>query len=145
MTVKRSQIVTEARQWIGTPYHRQASLKGVGCDCLGLVRGIWRATIGAEPLPVPAYSDQWDEIAGKEELLAACRACMDELTGELVALPGDVVLYRMKAGFVAKHCAIQASSETFIHSYRNRAVVEVHTGPYWLDRIAAIFAFPGVE
>lgn len=31
-------IVAAARGWIGTPYLHQASLKGVGTDCLGLVR-----------------------------------------------------------------------------------------------------------
>jgi NlpC/P60 family putative phage cell wall peptidase len=40
-------ILEEARSWIGTPYQHQASLKGVGCDCIGLVRGVWRAVYGA--------------------------------------------------------------------------------------------------
>jgi NlpC/P60 family putative phage cell wall peptidase len=43
MTLTRAQIVVATRDWIGTPYQHQASLKGVGCDCLGLVRGVWRA------------------------------------------------------------------------------------------------------
>ena len=38
------EIVAAARSWIGTPYRHQASLKGVGCDCLGLVRGVGRTT-----------------------------------------------------------------------------------------------------
>ena len=42
-------IIAEARAWIGTPYHHQAAVKGVGCDCLGLVRGVWRAVYGADP------------------------------------------------------------------------------------------------
>jgi len=45
----RAAIVAEARSWIGTRYRHQGSLKGVGCDCLGLVRGVWRNCIGAEP------------------------------------------------------------------------------------------------
>ena len=44
-----------ARGWIGTPYRHQASLKGVGCDCLGLVRGVWREVMGEEPEAPPAY------------------------------------------------------------------------------------------
>jgi NlpC/P60 family putative phage cell wall peptidase len=39
----RIRIGAEARAWIGTPDRHQASLKGMGCDCLGLVRGVWRA------------------------------------------------------------------------------------------------------
>jgi NlpC/P60 family putative phage cell wall peptidase len=41
--ITRPTIVAETRAWLGTPYRHQASLKGVGCDCLGLVRGVWRA------------------------------------------------------------------------------------------------------
>ena len=33
----RETIIAEARAWIGTPYHHQAALKGVGCDCLGQI------------------------------------------------------------------------------------------------------------
>ena len=56
-------IVAEARSWIGTPYRHQTSVKGIGCDCLGLVRGVWRACLGREPeLP------QHEEIAPKAPL-----------------------------------------------------------------------------
>ena len=47
--VFRAAIVAEARGWIGTPYRHQASLKGVGADCIGLVRGVWRAFHGEDP------------------------------------------------------------------------------------------------
>ncbi len=49
----RDDIIAEARSWIGTPYRHQASLKGVGCDCLGLVRGVGGAIAGAEAGPGP--------------------------------------------------------------------------------------------
>ena len=51
-TTPREAIVAAARGWIGTPYQHQGSLRGVGCDCLGLVRGVWREVIGAEPAAV---------------------------------------------------------------------------------------------
>ena len=46
-------IVRCARGWLGTPYHHQASVKGVGCDCLGLIRGLWRELCGPEPEKMP--------------------------------------------------------------------------------------------
>ncbi len=49
-------VVAAARNWLGTPYRHQASVKGVGADCLGLVRGVWREVAGEEPETVPAYS-----------------------------------------------------------------------------------------
>ena len=33
-------VVAEARRWIDTPYHHQARLRGVGCDCAGLIIGV---------------------------------------------------------------------------------------------------------
>lgn len=48
--IDRDALVAEARSWIGTSYRHQASVKGVGCDCLGLVRGVWRACLGEEPV-----------------------------------------------------------------------------------------------
>ena len=58
-------IVALARGWIGTPYQHQASLKGVGCDCLGLLRGVWREYSGAEPESVPPYTPDWAECGGQ--------------------------------------------------------------------------------
>ena len=51
MATDGAAIVGAARGWIGTPYRHQASLKGVGCDCLGLLRGVWRELKGEEPAP----------------------------------------------------------------------------------------------
>ena len=62
----RSSIVEAARDWIGTPYRHQASLRGVGCDCLGLVRGVWRTLVGGEPETPGPYGSDWAEAAGEE-------------------------------------------------------------------------------
>jgi NlpC/P60 family putative phage cell wall peptidase len=59
MTVPTAAIVSEARAWIATPYVHQQATKGAGCDCLGLVRGVWRAVMGTEPERPPAYSMDW--------------------------------------------------------------------------------------
>src|SRR4051812_1881115 len=67
----RAAIVAEARAWIGTRYRHQASLKGVGCDCLGLVRGVWRACIGEEPERPPPYAPDWAEAKGEDTLADA--------------------------------------------------------------------------
>lgn len=40
--MNRTDIVTAARTWIGTPYMHQARHKGVGVDCIGLVIGVAR-------------------------------------------------------------------------------------------------------
>jgi NlpC/P60 family putative phage cell wall peptidase len=141
---ERSDIVAAARGWIGTPYRHQASLKGAGCDCVGLLRGIWRELIGAEREPLPAYSPDWGE-AGQIEALSAAAArwlCPKPLGDEAV---GDVLLFRMRDGAVAKHIGIVArlgSSPTFIHAYSGHGVVETALSTPWRRKICARFHFP---
>jgi NlpC/P60 family putative phage cell wall peptidase len=59
------------RGWVGTPYHHQASVKVVGCDCLGLIRGVWRELFGPEPEAMPACTRDWGDATRSEPLLAA--------------------------------------------------------------------------
>src|SRR3712207_7216939 len=87
-------IIAEARSWIGTPYRHQASLKGVGCDCLGLLRGVWRGVMGAEPQRLPPYTPDWAE-AGSDALHEGARRFLIE--ADAVA-PGVVLLFRWRDG-----------------------------------------------
>jgi len=138
---RRAEVVAIARRWIGTPYQHQASLEGVGCDCLGLVRGVWRALYGSEPTPVPPYTRDWSEVSGAETLLEAARAHFVEIDVQR-AMPGDVLVFRLRPGLVAKHAGVLASAATFIHACEGARVAEVPLGRWWRRRIAAAFAFP---
>ncbi|HMQ42296.1 MAG TPA: hypothetical protein PKC09_13605, partial [Paracoccus sp. (in: a-proteobacteria)] len=89
-----SRVVATARSWLGTPYHDQASLRGVGCDCLGLARGVWREVVGDEPFPIPPYSRDWGETGPREVLAEGARAMMPEIRPS-DAGPGALVLFRM--------------------------------------------------
>src|SRR6476660_1662556 len=105
MPVFRSDIVAETRRWIGTPYQHQASLKGVGCDCLGLVRGVWRAVVGKEPERAPPYAPDWEEASGYESLADAAARHLIAIASTDIA-PGDLILFRWRANLPAKHAAI---------------------------------------
>jgi NlpC/P60 family putative phage cell wall peptidase len=143
MMITRTTIVAEARAWVGTPYRHQASVKGVGCDCLGLVRGVWRALVGAEPEPVPAYAPDWAEATSAETLAdAAARNLVAIDVAD--ALPGDVLLFRWRAGLAAKHAAILTTPELMVHAHDGAAVAEVALAPWWRRRLAYAFRFPGV-
>ena len=142
-SLARNAIVAEARSWIGTPYHHQASVKHVGCDCLGLVRGVWRALVGPEPEAIPGYSSDWGEVSAQETMLAAARRHLVEI--DLAAAgPGDIVVFRMRPGRMAKHAGILASASTFIHAQEGGPVCEVALSPWWQARVVAAFALPGV-
>jgi NlpC/P60 family putative phage cell wall peptidase len=134
-------VIAEARSWIGTPYRHQASLKGVGCDCLGLIRGVWRALHGDEPEMTPAYAPDWAEAGGEERLAAAARRHLTEISLEDAA-PGDILLFRWRPHLPAKHAAILTAADRMIHAYDGAAVAEVHFVPFWRRRIAFAFRFP---
>ncbi|MBX6426738.1 MAG: C40 family peptidase [Variibacter sp.] len=136
-------VVQEARAWIGTPYRHQASLKGVGCDCLGLVRGVWRALYGAEPEPVPPYAPDWAEAARGEPLAEAAFRHMVAIDCASFGA-GDVLLFRWRPGLPAKHAAIATAPDRMVHAHDGAAVAEVALMPWWRRRLAFAFRFPGV-
>ena len=140
----RAEIVAEALSWRGTPYQHQASLKGVGCDCLGLVRGVWRALLGPEPEEAPPYTPDWAEAAGSETLAEAAARHMAAVT-PAEAGAGDVLLFRWRAGLPAKHAAILIGGDRFIHAQQGAAVATATLTPWWRRRIAGAFRFPGVR
>ncbi|NOE16772.1 MULTISPECIES: NlpC/P60 family protein [Ruegeria] len=144
MTIRREDIVTEARNWLGTPYMHQASVKGAGADCLGLLRGVWRAVIGREPESVPAYSMDWSEPQGEERMwVAARRHLVEKPIGEMAS--GDVLLFRMRDASVAKHLGIVSTTHPeprFIHAYSGHGVVENALSRPWCRRIVSCFEFP---
>lgn len=137
-------VVMAARGWIGTPYRHQASVKGAGADCLGLLRGVWREVYGREPEPVPPYTEDWAEPGGQEVLWAAARRWLVEKPLRDAA-PGDVLLFRMRAGGIAKHLGIAGAvgaGATFIHAYSGHRVVESPLTAPWARRVVARFQFP---
>ena len=139
--MRQEEIVSAARAWLGTPYRHQASLKGVGADCLGLLRGVWRDLYGAEPEPLPPYTPDWAEALKTETLLMAARKHLIECPiGD--AQTGDVLLFRMGLGHPAKHCAILSEPDRIVHAYWGRSVCETRLVPWWRRRIAAAFQFP---
>jgi NlpC/P60 family putative phage cell wall peptidase len=140
----RPDIVALARGWLGTPYRHQASLKGVGCDCLGLVRGVYAEAYGRPAEEPPPYSRDWAEATGRETMIeaAARHLCRIELQD---AQAGDVLIFRMRTGAMAKHAAIKTSEHGMIHAVEGVPVCEVYLTPWWRRRIAAVFRFPDLE
>lgn len=137
----RDVIIAEARSWIGTPYHHQAALRGVGCDCLGLVRGVWRAVYGSDPEHPPAYSRDWAETRHEETLADAASRHMILLALDAFEL-GDLLLFAINDNAPAKHCAILVSADRMIHAIESHPVAEVSLVPWWRSRLRFAFRFP---
>ena len=168
----RRRIVEEARSWVGTPYVHQASCKGAGCDCLGLIRGVWRAVMGAEPETPPPYSPDWTAADGGESLLLAaarhlrpvwldrpartalCDAghATEDLPPDDEAppgadeiAPGDVLLFRYRSRLPARHAGIATGTGTMIHAREGIGVVTEPVVGWWHRHMAAVFAFPPAQ
>ncbi len=140
----RRLALAEARTWLGTPYRHQASVKGAGCDCLGLVRGVWRGLYGAEAEALPPYAPDWAERGGEELMLAAAGRWLVPVE-RTAARPGDVLLFRMAEGAPVKHCAILSAAgepgARMIHAYWGRSVIESWMGDWWKRRMVAAFTW----
>jgi NlpC/P60 family putative phage cell wall peptidase len=136
-----ARVVAEALEWIGTPYRLQGSRKGVGCDCLGLVRGAWRTVYGEEPAAPGPYAADWAEATGEDRLLAAARRyCIEKGREQMAA--GDLLLFRWRPNVPAKHAGILVADDRFIHAYQGHSVMVSALVPHWRRRIAGVFAFP---
>lgn len=151
MSDVRALVLASARSWIGTRYTHQQSVKHVGCDCLGFLRGVWREVIGPEPTGerMPNYTPTWAEQVGQEWLMDVCDRHLIRIDHEPIRRGadidnGDIVLFRMFKNGPAKHGAITVTPNRIIHSYyAARYVTETALAKDWRDKIAAAFAFPG--
>jgi NlpC/P60 family putative phage cell wall peptidase len=130
-----------ARGWLGTPFVHQASARGLGCDCLGLLRGVWREVVGPEPLPVPPYSRGWPGASADGEILHEALARVFVGASGEPAREGQVLLFRTGRLLPAGHVAILASPGRLIHARDPLGVVEEPLAP-WLRRLSAVFDWP---
>lgn len=149
----RAAVVTEARTWIGTRFHHQAALKGVGCDCVGLVMGVGIA-LGLLPAdfatrpefePFRGYSRV---PAGDALLEHAFSLFTIPLQRGEAAGPGDVLLFRFQGD--PCHVAIlgdyPGGGLSLIHAYAPlRRVIETRMDATWEARVTASYRLPGVE
>jgi len=92
---------------------------------------------------MPAYSRDWGDATGSETLLAAAARNLVPID-RADAEPGDILVFRMADGGVAKHAGIMATAESFIHSQEGLGTVEAELIKWWRRRLVAAYAFPEV-
>jgi NlpC/P60 family putative phage cell wall peptidase len=142
--MKRDAIVTEARSWIGTKWQHQASLKGVACDCVGLVRGVYTAVTGLTPDVPLNYPATWHLFKAEERLYNECTKYLEEIAPN-DALPGDVLLFGFGKG-PACHVGIMTGDDSVIHSWMDVGqVTETRLSGYWEEKTKFAFRYPGVD
>ncbi|MFC7399693.1 NlpC/P60 family protein [Chelatococcus sp. GCM10030263] len=140
----RREVVAAARAWCGTPYRHQASRRGIGTDCLGLVRGLCRDLFGCEPEAPPPYAPDWAE-AGRREMLAEGLGRHFGAIDPAAFGAGDVLLFRWRAHLPAGHLGIATGAGRMVHAHAGAAVAEVAIGRWWSRHLAFAFSFPGIS
>lgn len=144
MNEQNERIVNLASEWIGTPYRHQGYQKQIGCDCLGLIRGVWHELYGVQPDEPQPYALDWAENSKQERMLDAARAyCGDEIAIEDMHV-GCLVLFRWRESAAIKHAGILSAPHQFIHAYERIGVTRSALVPSWRRRIAAVFTFPNI-
>ena len=108
----RARVVAEALTWQGTRYHHQASVKGVGVDCLMIIVRVGQAVGLIDPgLKIPPYSTQFNLHRSSESYLEGLLGHMREVE---IPRPGDVAIW--KFGRCFSHAGIIKEWPTVIHA-----------------------------
>lgn len=149
----RAQVVEEARSWIGTPFMHQHRHKHVGCDCIGLVRGVYRELgLTMCPTKISAAAGRFSDGYPRMPDGVAFEAYMNHFADriQLAAMrPGDVILLRYDTH--PQHAAILGDYKygglSMIHamSVPKLGVREHRIDNTWRRRIVAAYSIPGVE
>ena len=149
--VTRAELVAEARMWVGTTFVHQHSAKGIGCDCMGLIRGIFLA-LGLAELDrlhlVPPEQIAYGPVPDGVTLRRGCESFLRPISLE-DARPGDMMLFRF--GRDPQHTALLGDyvhgGLSLIHALgpsHPGKVVEHRLDDSWRRNIVAAYAIPGV-
>lgn len=143
----RADIVRVAREWIGTRWQHQASVKGVATDCIGLIGGVALELClpGAEEWKRDPSLHCYGREPDQKMLLSSVAEYLDPVDRPDMA-PGDVLLCRFSNE--PQHFAILSGSDPdmMIHAYAQaRKVVENRIDDTWRARILRVYSFRGVN
>jgi NlpC/P60 family putative phage cell wall peptidase len=134
--VTRAEVIAEAKEWIDTPFHHQASVKGVGTDCGGLVRGVYnRLGVETPNCPVDYARTPSNDRLRQIILNYAVRTSTPK--------PGDIILFVLLKE--PQHVGILTDRNTVIHAYEpNRKVIEHRLDDKWKRRIESYYTYPEI-
>lgn len=117
---QRAAVVAAAREWIGTPYHNGADIKGVGCDCAMILVRVFCDLGLVTPFDPRPYSSDWHLHRSDEVYL---RLLLERAHEVAAPLPGDVVLFRYGRCFSHAGIVTLAEPLTLIHAFAAAGMV----------------------
>lgn len=118
-TKSRNRVLKIARSWMGTKWHHQARVKGVGVDCAQLLCDVFHEA-GLIPYIDPRpYPRDWHFHRGDEKFIRWLRQHADEVDKPV---RGDVAVF--KFGRCFSHGSIVDKWPLVIHAYVDDMVRE---------------------
>lgn len=140
--ISRWDVVTEARSWIGTPWHHGQHLKHIGTDCVGFIYGVAHELGVMADFPAEFKGYGWHPNAVL--LYQACDKFMWRIPKSEAGL-GDVLLLKFETD--PQHFGIITDTNptymTHAHTPRG-SVVEHGLSADWPARVLAAYRLPGV-
>lgn len=129
-------IISAARECVGTPFVHQGRINGMALDCAGVIVHVAR-TLGFEPVEPAGYARSPSN--GALESAADAQQYLTRVTNRQ---PGDVLMMRFTGE--PQHVGI-FTGENIIHSYeRVGKVVEHRLDDKWAARIVRVYRFVGI-
>lgn len=131
-------LVELARDWIDTPFHPHARLKGVGVDCAGLVLSCLEDAGYVEQGRITQwiYTPTTDEgPALLADLIRATTPGVSLIKVKTIQ-PSDLLMFRL--GNRLRHISIASSNIEHIHCDLQK-VTETAISPAWLERLVVIY------
>ena len=110
---QRQAIVDEAKSWLGTPYHHQANIKGVGVDCGMILIEVYAAVGLIEHFDPRPYPVDWHMHRDSERYLAEVLPRATEIT--IPPQAGDIVVCRYGRTF--SHSGIMLDNHNLLHAF----------------------------
>lgn len=116
---ERNRVIACARSWLGTPFHINAAIKGIGVDCLRLV---WNSFIEAGVIVDPGrdswphHDVQWSLHQDRDVLVEYVEQYAAEVTDRW-ALPADIVLIKRPIDRVNAHAGLVVEWPRVIHVF----------------------------
>ncbi len=127
MNGTREDVLTEVWDWLGTPYHHAARVKGAGVDCLMLLLEVYgragvfaRMGVDAASIAIPRYSRDIMLHRNEETYLEGIRQYAAEVTEPAL---GNIALW--KFGRIYSHAAIITDWPAIIHAYAPENMVVI--------------------
>lgn len=141
----RAEVIAEARTWVGTRFHHQAAVKGVGCDCIGLIAGVAAAVgmLEAAAWLADARCRSYTREPAPQMLLGAATDYLLEIPRWQLG-PADIPLFRVRNGKYGQHFAILTADDPprMIHAHAGfRRVVENTFDSVWTSQVTHAFRY----